>query len=330
MHVSESIRVALLAVTAFAVAFAAGAAGAAALRSHDPPSRPATASPTPGKWHAKRPRRKRTPRPAKPAPAASAPLTAAELRRFAADVGSGVAIALAPLGEGPVQRTGDAGLRTAPGGHAWSTMKVPILTRLLLDRRGSAHLSAEEHARAQAALTVSDNDAAMALFKTLEAEHGGLEGAAAAVSELFRRSGDPSTHVRTAAVRPGLPSTYGQTLWPADAAVRFMRALARGCLLPEQDTDYVRGLMAGVTAERNWGIGAAFEHFAYKGGWGPEEDGTGLARQMGVVGQGRQAVAIAVVARGAKTEAAEALVTRASAWARRHVGATSYPSATCP
>ena len=75
---------------------------------------------------------------------------------------------MAPLGAGPIRTFG-----SLQSGHAWSTIKVPILTTLMRnrDRRG---LSAEEKRWAREALTASDNEAAAALFGQLEDSTAGL------------------------------------------------------------------------------------------------------------------------------------------------------------
>lgn len=257
-----------------------------------------------------------------------APAARQSFTRLRQQVGSRIALAVAPVGRGPVQSLGDPALARSPGAHAWSTLKVPIVVQTVLDAGGWSRLSSTQQAQAKAALTVSDNNSAMALFVALEQRHGGLTAAGKALTSLLRRGGVRHTVVNTAPVDPArAPSRYGQTQWSAVEAVRFLRTLVRGCLLPAADTRYVLGLMEQVSAERGWGIGAAgfAGRLAFKGGWGPEADGTTIAREMGVVGAGRHAVVLATVADGPDLNTAFAMNTQIAQWARQHVHRTRAP-----
>jgi beta-lactamase family protein len=158
-----------------------------------------------------------------------------------------VGLAVAPLGKGTPRAFG--GLRS---GHAWSSIKVPILVALMAERKGRG-LSAEERGLARAALTASDNSAAASLFGRIEEARGGLGPASLAVQAVLRKAGDPATTVATAPPPPGAVSTYGQTRWSLAASTDFFRALARGCLLDAADAEYVLGLMEEVTPEQRWG-----------------------------------------------------------------------------
>lgn len=227
-----------------------------------------------------------------------------------------VGLSLAPLGRGPLRNFGS--LQT---GHAWSTIKVPILITLLRER-GARGLSAEEEGWASAALTASDNEAAAALFGQIEDVRGGLTGASQVVEGTLRLAGDASTVVATAPPPPGAVSTYGQTEWSLTASVEFFRALGRDCLLDRADTAYVLGLMKEVVAEQRWGLGkAGFPaswRIGMKGGWGPDGSASGpyLVRQSGVVRRGGAGVAVAMVAvadSGSFESGVEAL-NRISAW----------------
>lgn len=110
-----------------------------------------------------------------------------------------IGLAVAPLNSDPIKTLGQLQL-----GHAWSSMKVPILVTLM--REGK--LSAEEQQWATAALTASDNTAAADLFAQLERTHGGLSGASLAVQEVLAKAGDTSTTVATAPPPPGAVSTW--------------------------------------------------------------------------------------------------------------------------
>jgi hypothetical protein len=317
-------------VLTFVFAFGAGAAGAALLRGDDGAAQPTgVTSPTtavPTTTIA-------TPKPIPNAQPARR-LLPSQARSSFGSLGPGLALAVAPVGRGSIQVFGDRSLRASPGGHAWSTMKIALVAQLVLDRGRVSRLTAVQRGHAKAALTVSDNAAAAAIFEQLKADHGGLEGASAKVTELLQRAGDGATQVsQTTDGNPNAVSTYGQTHWPASAAVRFLRALARGCILGEDGTRYELGLMAGVREERGWGIGAAGYdgdiRVAFKGGWGQEADNSWLVRQLGVVGTGPGAVVIAIVARAPSLAVGQARVTAAAQWLRAHAVTSARAAAGC-
>jgi hypothetical protein len=164
---------------------------------------------------------------------------------------------------------------------AWSSIKPVILAQLLKDEGGEAQLSADQKANARAALTTSDNAAAMALFSDVASQHGGADGAAAAMTQLLRRAGDSQTQVSSVG-RDGF-SPYGQTLWTPSAQAKFVSSLARGCLLAAGSTDYVLGLMSEVTASQRWGFGVLPSVTVQKPGWGPDPDGSYEVRQIGLI-----------------------------------------------
>jgi hypothetical protein len=193
--------------------------------------------------------------------------------------GAGIGLAIAPLSPSGTTPHTFGPLQV---GHAWSTLKVPILATVM--REGP--LSPEEEAWARSALTASDNEAAAALFQQLEAAHGGLSGASLAVQETLAAGGDPTTQVATAPPPPGAVSTWGQTEWSLEGAATFYRSLACGELLDGPQTAYVLGLMGEVVPEQQWGLGqAGLPEVAYKAGWGPEAAAGGayLVRQTGIV-----------------------------------------------
>ena len=199
---------------------------------------------------------------------------------------------------------------------AWSTIKVPILLRVLADAGGPDALTSRQRELAERAITVSDNEAAAELFEGLEGAHGGLGGASAAVTAVLREAGDDTTSVST--VGRGSFSTYGQTDWPLALQYRFVAALAAGCIGSAASRDYVLGLM-GHAAD-SWGFGALGLPASWKGGWGPGVDGRYLARQMGVVSvEGRQVVAaIGAIPSDGQFSSAEAIVTQAAQWVVDH------------
>lgn len=224
-----------------------------------------------------------------------------------------IGLAVAPLGAGGISTFGELQV-----GHAWSSIKVPILVTLM---REEPELSSEEQSWASSALEVSDNAAAAALFGQLEEHHGGLAGASSAVGETLAVAGDTGTTVATAPPPPGAVSTYGQTEWSLSGSVAFFRSLANGCLLNPGDTEYVLGLMQSVIPEQRWGLGEArFDpswSVAMKGGWGPESSSGGyLVRQAGIVQDGSTGVAVAMIAEddSGSYEAGAADLTQIAAW----------------
>ncbi len=212
--------------------------------------------------------------------------------QFAAGLPGKVDVAIEPLaGEQPVALGSDT------AAHGWSTTKIPVLAALLL-ARGSAGLTTAEQRWAQLAVTESDNQSILNLFADLESLKGGPVGASEYVQRLLRQSGDDQTVVATAPPPPGAVTTFGQTEWAPGEAVKFFRALARGCLISPSQTSYVLDLMQRVVPSESWGLGAA--NFgvpvAFKGGWGPEQSGY-LVRQSGIIDPGSpKGVAVSIVA----------------------------------
>lgn len=211
-------------------------------------------------------------------------------------------------------------------GLAWSTSKVPISLRLLQDVGGPSGLSAAQADEMRRALTLSDNEAAAALFADLERSHGGIDGASAAVGEVLREAGDDTTEISTQG-RGGF-STYGQTEWSLANQELFMSRLAAGCISAPASRRYVLDLMGEVSSD-TWGLGSAGLPARWKGGWGPGVDGAYLARQMGIlyVGDREAVVAIAAIPGDGQFETAEAMVTSIAQWlARRAPAGAAIPS----
>jgi hypothetical protein len=224
------------------------------------------------------------------------PEAEASFETLAASLPASVGLAVEPLGSDEVREFGDL----LSSGHAWSSIKVAILSTVLKEQGES--LGAEEEGLATSAITASDNEAAAALFGKIEARQGGLEGASQAVGETIREGGSTATEVATAPPPPGAVSTYGQTEWPVGEAVRFYHALGRCEVLGATGTQYVEGLMENVIPEQRWGLGeGGFPsdwRVAMKGGWGPEEESGGayLVRQSGLVQDADGGIAVAMIA----------------------------------
>lgn len=241
----------------------------------------------------------------------------ASFSSLARSLSAQVGLAVAPLGFGPIQTLGPLQF-----GHAWSSIKVPILVTLMREDK----LNAEEEQWATEALTASDNTAAADLFDQIERSQGGLFGASRAVQKVLEGAGDTTTTVATAPPPPGAVSTYGQTEWSLTASAEFYREVARGCLLSRGDTRYVRRLMEEVIPEQRWGLGeAGFPadwEVEMKGGWGPE-NGTDryLVRQSGVLQHGDTAVVVAMIAKpdSGSFEAGAEDLTQIAQWLRLHL-----------
>jgi beta-lactamase class A len=273
------------------------------------------------------------PRSPKPRPRTTPLIVAGAPSSFAslaARLGGATGIAVAPLGDGPIRTFG--GFQE---GHAWSTMKVPVLVTLLSDYEHSNEvLSPGGRDYAARAIEQSDNAAAEALFGQLEQIHGGLVAASAAVQETLANAGDATTAINTAPNSQGF-TTWGQSVWSTSAEVIFYRALERGCLLAPSDTAYVLGLMRNVVGSQRWGAGAAGYPstipLAFKAGWGPESSGY-LVRQTVIVGSGNRGYVVSMIAEpgGGSFSEGVGMITSIATWARQHldVGATS-PSASC-
>jgi hypothetical protein len=223
------------------------------------------------------------------------PEAEASFESLASSLPASVGLAVQPLGGGEVEEFGQ--LRE---GHAWSSIKVPILATLMREQGES--LGPEEESWATSAITASDNEAAAALFGKIEERRGGLAGASAAVGEVLHAAGSTATEVATAPPPPGAVSTYGQTEWSVGDAARFFAALGRCEVLGPQGTGYVESLMENVIAEQRWGLGeGGFPsdwRVGMKGGWGPEAESGGgyLVRQSGLLQDANGGVAVAMIA----------------------------------
>jgi hypothetical protein len=235
------------------------------------------------------------------------PIAEADRARFQAveaEVPGQVGVALSPVGAR--QQVEEIG--RIRGGAAWSTIKVPIA--LAVATRDPTERDEE---LIDAALTVSDNDAALALWDRL----GSPEDAAVAVQDVLAAAGDTSTKVETRVVRPGF-TPFGQTEWSLAAQVQLMAALPE---LPRSEA--IRARLRRVVPEQRWGLGALGEEVELKGGWGPDPEGRHLVRQMGVVGV--LAVALAALPADGSLESGTAIVDRLTQWLRDSVSVRPEP-----
>jgi hypothetical protein len=192
------------------------------------------------------------------------------------------------LAGGPIETRGE--LRA---GRAWSTMKLPVIVAAIA--AGRADWEAIE-----AAITRSDNDAALRLWHE-------LDDAAAQVEAQLRAAGDHETTLEREPDPRGY-SSFGRTVWSLPGAVRFYGALARGELLPPGETARILDAMRRIVPEQRWGLGAADPPIPFKGGWGPSEsqDGGYEVIQVGISGP----TVIAIAARAQDFEAAKRLASK--------------------
>lgn|GEM_PF-857837 len=234
-----------------------------------------------------------------------------------------VGLAIGPPGNGPAASAGS--LTT---GSAWSTSKVPVALRVLQEAGGPSGLSSGQEANIRAALTASDNTAALALFADLERRYGGAAGAAAAVDEILAEAGDTTTHVSSVG-REGF-TPFGQTEWSLELQELFMSRLTAGCVGSPASRGFVLGLMGEVSSD-TWGLGSAGLPARWKGGWGPGTDGRYLARQMGTlsVGGGEAVVALAALPDDGSFETAQSMATAIAQWAAEKAPAFAGPSGDC-
>jgi hypothetical protein len=171
-------------------------------------------------------------------------------------------------------------------------MKLPVIVAAVA--AGRADWDAVE-----AAITRSDNDAALLLWDR-------LDDGAAQVEAVLRRAGDDLTTLEREPDPRGY-SSFGRTVWSLSAAVTFYSALARGELTSAADTERVLAAMGRIVPEQRWGLGAT-PGVRFKGGWGPSEwpEGGYEVIQVGIAGPS----VIAIAARAEDFEAAKRLASQ--------------------
>ncbi|MFV9431593.1 hypothetical protein ACNJ7K_24045 [Rhodococcus aetherivorans] len=237
--------------------------------------------------------------PAVPAPAASPDAAGAavggldQFGAFAQQLAARVGLAIVPVGGGQALTGGDY-----MSDVAWSTIKVPLAMAALASDPTQVD-------NATAALTVSDNSAAQAMWDSL----GSGVAAATAVQQVLAGYGDVTTMVQPEVVRPGY-TAFGQTVWPLVDQAQF--AAAMPC---RDDAAAVLSLMGQISPDQSWGLGRLpGAHF--KGGWGPDESGGYLVRQFGVVdtASGQVAVSVAVAPDSGTFEDGIAVLDQVATW----------------
>ena len=223
-------------------------------------------------------------------------IAATDRARFQAlesDLRGEVGLALSPVGSGEAVEE----LGSLRGGVAWSMIKVPLALAVAVREP-----TERDEELIDAALTVSDNDASLALWERL----GPPEVAASAVQDVLAAAGDSSTRVEANVLRPGF-TPFGQTQWSLAAQVRLMAALPD---LP--NADEIRARMRRVVPEQRWGLAVIGEDVELKGGWGPDPDGRHLVRQIGIAGP--LAVALAAIPADGSFESGTDMLDRLAQW----------------
>lgn len=176
---------------------------------------------------------------------------------------------------------GDWGSEWNGSNAAWSTVKVP----LAIAASRSNPTDPDTQSWIEAAITYSDNDAALRLWNSL----GGGESASAAVEKVLAEGGVTKVEVPSQVTRPGF-SAFGQTkLTPAQEAT-FAKNLPTIA-----GADPVLAAMGRIVPSQSYGIGT-IAGARFKGGWGPGETNGFDSRQLGVVSASCGEVGVALSA----------------------------------
>lgn len=151
---------------------------------------------------------------------------------------------------------------------AWSTIKVPLAIAALRNNPTDPTI----HSWLEAAITSSDNDAALQLWNSL----GGGDTAATAAEKVLAEGGVAKVEVPSQVTRPDF-SAFGQTkLTPLQEAT-FAKNLPS---IPGADP--VLAAMGRIIPGQSYGLGV-IDGARFKGGWGPGEASGFDSRQFGVV-----------------------------------------------
>jgi len=133
-----------------------------------------------------------------------------------------------------------------------------------------------------AAKTMSDNDAAMRLFASL----GSWQQGSVALTKVLKETGNPTDAV--AAESEPDNTGFGDIHWSLDNQVTFADRMA--CL---DGSEPVLDEMGQVIPVHRMGLGV-LPGARFKGGWGPENDGTYVLREFGLVGEKDRQVPVAI------------------------------------
>ncbi len=163
-----------------------------------------------------------------------------------------------------------------------ASVSKAMLMVAVLRRAAGRRLSEGERALLRAMITVSDNDAASALYRQV----GGNGLRAVARAAGMRKFGDVG-HWSDAKVTP------------ADQARLFLRI---DRLVPGAHRRYARKLLSSIVTEQRWGIAPVARRrgmkIFFKGGWR-----SGITHQVALLERGGRRIALAVLTSGAPTQA---------------------------
>lgn len=252
--------------------------------------------------------------------AENAPATSAAVRQAAAPsslAGSFAALSatlpgVVGLAYAPVGGTTAVALGRWNSGVAWSTSKVPLTIAALRAFPAAARPDAVP------TITASDNAAAERMWEML----GPPDTAEAAVEAVLRDGGDYVTRVQSRRVRPEF-TAFGQTQWNVTQQALFTAHLP--CIARGQD---VMALMRTLVPDDRWAL-ATVPGAAVKGGWGPDEQGRYLVRQLAVIPNGSGATAIVIAAQPDSGTFADGiqLLNRLTQWVEQH--RAELPAGSC-
>jgi hypothetical protein len=198
------------------------------------------------------------------------------------------ALSVATVGSGPVLTLHGSDSKAVDSAGAFGTLNVALVAQLSSDE-GHIRALMERDPWLKQALERS-GDADDSLVEQIVADHH--ETLARSIQWLFRNGHGGRTT---------LSNPLGATLWSVASQVRFLRALATGCLLDGEDGRYLIALMRRETLANG-------QHASLIDGSGRDQDGSWVARQAGVVPVGGGLVAIGIVARDPnQTRAAQRL-----------------------
>lgn len=179
-------------------------------------------------------------------------------------------------------------------GPALSIINLPLSGLVLRGTDGPGAARPETRNQIEAAVSRSDEAAAKALMSQLEQTNGGTAGAMAALGEAVQSEG-VSGVASAGGNGSGTPGA-DQMLWPLDSQVRYMAALAGGCLATGASRRFLLASMGPAEGRETFGIGSAGTSARWISGSGEGLNGRTIVRQLGTIESGGQTVVVAMVA----------------------------------
>lgn len=187
--------------------------------------------------------------------------------------GGEAAVAIAVPGEAPY--AGRYGAGHVSDESAWSTSKVPVAIAAVRD-----DATGWTRDLVEPMITESDNDAAENAWTSM----GPAATAAEHTDEVLRDGGDVHTWF-TAETAPG------DVRWTVEDQAVFASNLP--CI---DGADSVVEAMGRIVPDQSYGLGG-IDGAHFKGGWGPDDEGNYLMRQVGYVPADGGVVGVAIAAR---------------------------------